>query len=99
MSRKKRAGEVVCGCGAYPFPHRMMGGACNGGAFVDRVWESHQCDKCQACVLFDTAQTDDGIQFVCQVLSGQEPYTACPELEEKIQFDGIKLYGVNRREK
>lgn len=86
MSRKRREGEVVCSCGAYRFPHRMMGGKCNGGAFVDQVFETRR--ECRDCHFLDA--------HVCEVAEGRESARRCPALEEFIRFNNVKLYGVHR---
>ena len=92
MKRKRRSGEVICRCGAYPFPHRMMGGACDGGAFVQAVFDNGLWGVCRGCNLLVER---DGV-MVCQALDGLEPLRNCPELDEYIQFEGIQLYGVNK---
>lgn len=84
--RKRREGEVVCRCGAYKFPHRMMGGRCNGGAFVEQVFETRR--GCRDCHFLDA--------HTCEVVEGRESAMRCPELEETIRYNNIKLYGVNR---
>jgi len=77
---------VVCGCGAYRFPHRMMGGRCSGGAFVDEVFETRR--DCRNCHFLDTHS--------CEVVDGREATHRCPSLEEFIRFNNVKLYGANR---
>lgn len=99
MKRKRRVGEVICRCAAYTFPHRMLGGECKGGAFVRTFWESHQHDKCADCLLRETRDCGTHEELACQALEGREPYTACPELDEHIRYNDIKLYGANRRVK
>lgn len=69
----------------------MMGGRCNGGAFVDRFFTAHGFDKCTQCLQWE--QRED--VFVCQALDGREKLTACPELHEFIRFNSIRLYGEN----
>ena len=83
MKRKRRPGEVVCRCGAYTFPHRMMGGACEG-----KKWAS-----CRDCMLRETSE-EEGHR--CQVLDGREPPMECPDLQEVVQYERIRLYGVNK---
>lgn len=94
MPRRRRAGEVVCRCGAYKFPHRWMGGDCNGGAFVSSLWE-RTCGggECRGCPLID--EGGDG-ERICQVVAGIEEIMQCPELADAVRFEGVKLYGVNR---
>ena len=49
MKRKRRVGEVICRCGAYRFPHRMMGGRCDGGALVYKTFEEQAWGSCRDC--------------------------------------------------
>lgn len=90
--RKKRPGEVICRCGSYPFPHRMMGGACTGAAIVAAVFAGGPFGKCKGCMLLE----EHVGEMLCQALDGRERMDACPELAELIQYEGVKLYGVNR---
>ncbi len=90
--RKRRPGEVVCLCGAYRFPHRELGGACNGGAYVEAYFEDHMHSDCRDCPHYER---DDEGQLRCQVLEGRDRIINCPALDEHIRFEGIKLYGVN----
>lgn len=83
--RKRRPGEEVCRCGAYRFPHRMMGGKCDGGAFIEAVFELRR--DCRDCHFLDGHE--------CEVLQGRETNMRCPALEEHVRYHGIKLYGVN----
>lgn len=84
--RKRREGELVCTCGSYPFPHRQLGGACDGGAFVEACFaEQRECRDCQFKV-----------EGQCQVLEGLDSVMHCPALADHIRYHGIKLYGVNR---
>ena len=55
--RKARAGEDVCTCGAYPFPHRSGGGDCTApdpfacprchGISTDEDGEKVRCTYCR----------------------------------------------------
>jgi hypothetical protein len=92
MARKRRPGEVVCRCHAYRFPHREMGGRCNGGAYVDTWWETEQYGKCRDCIHYEVSE-EEGLR--CKVLHGGESIMECEALQEHIAFEGIKLYGVN----
>lgn len=88
--RRRREGELVCTCGSYPFPHRQLGGACDGGAFVEACFaEQRECRDCP----FKVA-TEDGLQ--CQVLEGLDSVMHCPALRDHIRYHGIRLYGANR---
>ena len=90
--RKHRVGEVVCRCRAYEFPHRMMGGRCGGGAWVDQTWEMGQYTDCRDCIHYEVSE-EEGLR--CKVLHGGEAVTECPALQEYIRYEEIKLYGVN----
>jgi hypothetical protein len=70
----------------------MLGGYCAGIAFVALFFEAQQYGECRRCPLRD--ESDDG--FTCAVLEQREPPRECEALEDKIQYEGIKLYGVNR---
>lgn len=94
MKRKRRKGEVTCRCGAYKFPHRMMGGQCEGGAFVAKLFADQVWGSCRDCIL--RVEPEDGGEIHCQVLSGQEPSVRCPELIDFIRYESIKLYGINK---
>ena len=84
--RKRRQGEINCTCSAYGFPHRMMGGNCNGGAYVEAVFESRR--GCSNCHFAESHR--------CEVLDGRDSLQQCPELQEFIRYHSIKIYGVNR---
>ena len=68
----------------------------HGGVFIMGGLEMHDPveqafdnrRECRNCHFLDG--------FQCQVVDGQEPYKACPALEEHIRFNGIRIYGVNR---
>lgn len=85
MKRKPRRGEVVCRCGAYKFPHRQFGGWCDGMIIVGQVFDSYH-RSCRDCHLLDTSEGRE-----CEVLQGREPATMCPEVQEYIQFNEIRL--------
>ena len=97
MKRKRRPGEVICSCHAYPFPHRMMGGDCTGAAFVVTYFENGissfkaECNGCHFKV--NCSETFD---IQCEVEQQKEPQHRCPALAEFIDFNGIKLYGRNK---
>jgi hypothetical protein len=93
--RKRREGEVVCWCGSYNFPHRLMGGSCNGACFVRDYFEQQLQDGCRDCALREET-TYDEYKIECQALEGLEPALQCPALQEHIRYHGVKLYGVNR---
>jgi hypothetical protein len=91
MKRKRRPGEVVCTCGVYRFPHRMMGGRCNGLSFIAKVFEL--CVQCKGC--YNLEQSDEE-GYTCKILVGGESVMTCEPLTELIAFEGVKLYGVNK---
>jgi hypothetical protein len=91
MSRKKRIGEVVCRCGAYPFPHRQFGGRCISNV-MSTTWQNHQCDRCQSCRMFEAGE--DG--WLCQALEGRETFHEAECIIDHIAEHEIKLYGVNK---
>ena len=92
--RKRRPGEVVCHCGRYGFPHRFMGGYCDGGAWIDEFFTRELWGECKDCPL---RVTDDATgEIRCQVLDGTEENRECPSLMEYVRFEGVKLYGMNR---
>lgn len=90
--RKPRAGEVVCRCGAYPFPHRQFGGLCTSTVLFD-TWRDRQYDSCRACPMYETS--DDGMPE-CAVENGRETWHEAPCVMDHVRYEGIKLYGVNR---
>ena len=68
----------------------MMGGDCNGRAFVNDTWDHHfGCGPCQECVFLDAADN----AAACQILGGAEPFHKCPILIEHIARHEIRLYG------
>ena len=73
----------------------MMGGRCNGGAFVSSKFEEQLYGVCRECHFRDEV---DG-EVRCQVLDGQDESTECPELQEVIRYNEIRLYGVNANER
>lgn len=64
----------------------MMGGACTGGAFVERTFDERR--ECKDCHFQEEGE--------CQVVQGRDKAVHCPALEEFIRYEGIKLYGANR---
>lgn len=96
IRRKRRKGEVICKCGSYPFPHRQMGGQCDGSMFVSAYFAERMHRECKDCHLREIVKDDGNYEIVCQAGEGREPSTMCPGLQEHIQFNGIKLYGANK---
>lgn len=67
----------------------MMGGRCDGGAVVHATFERGvECKDCH----FRAWQ--DGV-LICEVLEGQDKVIHCPEVQETIRYNSIRLYGVN----
>lgn len=91
MSRKKRAGEVVCQCGAYPFPHRQFGGRCISDV-MSKAWANHSFDKCRDCRMHEVR--DDGP--ACAALDGRESFHEAECIVEHVQYHEIPMYGVNK---
>lgn len=84
--RRRRIGEVVCNCRAYPFPHRMMGGKCKGYSKVVEFFEdqaSAECRTCRYCFL------DSG--FECEVVNGTERTHECPHLSEFLDRNEVPV--------
>jgi hypothetical protein len=96
MKRKPRKGEVVCRCGSYPFPHRQLGGNCDGSIFVSAYFQEQMHRDCRDCHLREVVEDGGNYEVVCQAQEGREPSTMCPGLQEHISFHDIKLYGVNK---
>jgi hypothetical protein len=88
--RRKPIAEFTCNCGAYPFPHRFGGGACNGGSLVEQWWASGDCGNC-GNIAYDS-QT-----FVpyCQVIEGGERLEECGTLQEFMRRNEVRIKGVN----
>ena len=78
--RKRRAGEVVCTCEAYPFPHRMFGGSCNGIAIVIASVGGAECQHCQ---LLNNGR--------CEVLAGIENPVECHYVADFIHQNEVKI--------
>lgn len=87
--RKRREGETNCDCAAYPFRHRWMGGRCDGGALVDETFELFAAE-CRECFFYDS------VEHRCEVSDGREPALRCPAVEERIRYEGTKIYGCRR---
>lgn len=85
--RRARAGEFICPCNAYPFPHRFGGGKCTGFSIIFEHWHTYwgHCEECQNCNLKNEGE--------CEVMEGRERETECPVWQEFVQYNEIKLYG------
>lgn len=70
----------------------MMGGRCDGGAFVAETFEAQIWGSCRDCPCWEEREGE----IVCQVLDGREELRECPELADFVRFENIKLYGVNK---
>jgi hypothetical protein len=94
--RRKREGEVVCWCSAYGFPHRQLGGLCNGARYVADFFDKQMWGQCRDCHMRVEAEDEGYRKVECQALEGLEPPIMCPAMQEHVQYHGIKLYGVNK---
>ena len=83
--RKRREGEDICHCSAYGFPHRLLGGRCNAGIFIQEFFDTNQCGACRGCNAFDAQD------WVCEVLVGKETVLSCEGLADHIRYLDIKL--------
>lgn len=72
----------------------MLGGRCDGGAFVDKLFNDQMWGSCRDCML-RVYDEERGV-IECQALEGTEEIRECPALVEFIRYEGIKLYGVNK---
>lgn len=70
-----------------------MGGYCDGGAFVYDTFEQQMYGACRHCHFL--SQNDEG-HLYCEVLEGREPAQRCPELQEHIRYNEIRLYGMRK---
>jgi len=65
---RKRRPQVTCRCPAYPFPHRVTGGYCNGQAWLTSYfWNERVC--CEQCSLNNNNH--------CEAAAGGEPIREC----------------------
>lgn len=71
-----------------------MGGRCNGGAFVHAFFEQQMWGTCRDCIHRNYSEEEGRIE--CAAVEGIEPPSECPELQDHIRFNGIRLYGVNK---
>lgn len=84
MSRKfrqRRKGEITCNCGAYKFPHRLMGGRCDGSGWVENFLTTDM-SGCIECRHWDGW---------CQVVTGQEHARHSPALIEFLQYEEVPV--------
>lgn len=74
----------------------MMGGRCDGGAYVGAYFDANMHGACRDCH-FRVEREDDNEGYVveCQVIQGQDRVAYCPALQEFIDFHEIKLYGIH----
>jgi hypothetical protein len=87
--RQVRKGEVICKCRSYRFPHRLMGGSCNGQQWVENYLETDM-SGCTDCSHWDSG---------CQVAVGQEPPHKCPALIELLLYEEVpvpKKFNITR---
>jgi len=75
MSKKKRGVQLECTCGAYPFPHRLGGGKCDGTEWAEKEWIYGDQSICYACNLMPNG--------LCQVAAGLEKLKYCGQYQEQ----------------
>lgn len=74
----------------------MLGGRCDGGAWVSDYFEAQLYGGCRGCHFLEAPCAENGYSFQCQVLGGLDKLAYCPALQEYIDFHEIKLYGVRK---
>ena len=74
----------------------MMGGRCDGGAYVATTFDNQMYGSCRDC-FFRVEREDDNEGYVieCQVVQGTDEMRHCPALQEFIAFNEIRLYGIH----
>lgn len=86
--RLSRVGEVICRCDAYKFPHRLIGGRCNGYDFVEKLWETtYGSGVCSDC---GNLTTREGYTQ-CEVVHGGEKPRHCPQLSEYLDYEEVPV--------
>lgn len=88
MSRRRRNGEVNCTCKAYDFPHRLMGGRCQGRRFVALFFRDNEWTECRRCPCYEYDDQDGG---QCQVLNGQEDTWYCQGLQDVLHREEVPV--------
>ena len=74
----------------------MMGGRCDGGAFVGNTFDNQMYGSCRDCLCRVEREDDnEGYVVECQVVQGTEELRHCPALQEFIAFHEIRLYGIH----
>lgn len=71
--------QVTCRCSAYDFPHRFLGGACNGMNIVEANCGGNLCQHCHLM--------NNG----CEVLKGQESPRECAYVLDFAEYHEVKL--------
>jgi hypothetical protein len=87
--RRKPIAEFTCNCGAYHFPHRFGGGACNGANFVEQWWENRACGDCRN-ITYDS----ETFAPYCKVAEGGESLEECEMLQELMQRNEVHIKGI-----
>jgi len=90
--RRRRAGEVVCNCQAYSFPHRLVGGLCKGLDFIVEFFEGNSWGECRNCHCYEF---DMGPE--CQVITGREDFWECPALAAHLDMNEVPVPKKLRR--
>lgn len=86
MQRRVRR-QITCRCGAYLFPHRLLGGRCTGKNLVYDYFYSFR-RECTECAM--------NCSGGCQVVDGLEPPWVCPILADDLHRNEIPLTGKAR---
>jgi len=80
-----RKGDFTCYCSAYNFPHRFSGGPCVGFNVVEDTWEKwFGGGPCADCHLNNNNE-------YCEVVSGQEQTKYCPEWQDFVHYNEIRI--------
>jgi hypothetical protein len=87
--RRRYVSEFTCNCGAYPYPHRFGGGACNGSSLAEQWWNDRDCGDCGS-IAYDS----ETLTPYCQVLEGGESLEECGKLQEFMQRNEVRIKGV-----
>lgn len=64
MSKINRKPQTTCNCKAYNFPHRELGGKCQGRPqdYCEHgIHYSHDCDECHGNASFEDTQEEKWI--------------------------------------
>jgi len=59
---------------------------------MSSTWENHCYGKCKNCRMWE--ENEDGP--VCAALDGREPFYRAECIVDHIQYNEIRLYGINK---